>query len=156
MLATNATPAATPDTHAPHASAGGNGASNSKQDEEEDEWEAEERSMAAGGQQNTTAGQGIDEEEEAGMGQERVRGAEKPTAATKKEEGRKQGSKGNTLGVTEVQKQKIREAFDLFDADGSGCMDAKKVKDAMRNLEFQPKKEEISKMIADIDTDGSG
>ena len=58
--------------------------------------------------------------------------------------------------MTEEQKQEIREAFDLFDTDGSGSIDAKELKVAMRALSFEPKKEEIKKMIADIDTDGSG
>ena len=58
--------------------------------------------------------------------------------------------------LTEEQKQEIREAFDLFDADGSGTIDAKELKVAMRALGFEPKKEEIKKMISDIDKDGSG
>jgi Ca2+-binding EF-hand superfamily protein len=58
--------------------------------------------------------------------------------------------------LTEEQKQEVREAFDLFDTDGSGSIDAKELKVAMRALGFEPKKEEIKKMIADIDTDGSG
>jgi len=49
------------------------------------------------------------------------------------------------------QKQEIREAFDLFDTDGSGTIDVKELKVAMRALGFEPKKEEIKKMIADID-----
>jgi len=56
----------------------------------------------------------------------------------------------------EEQKQEIREAFDLFDTDGSGTIDAKELKVAMRALGFEPKKEEIKKMISDIDKDGSG
>jgi len=60
------------------------------------------------------------------------------------------------FALTEEQKQEIREAFDLFDTDGSGSIDAKELKVAMRALGFEPKKEEIKKMIADIDTDGSG
>ena len=58
--------------------------------------------------------------------------------------------------LTEEQKQEIKEAFDLFDTDGSGTIDAKELKVAMRALGFEPKKEEIRKMIADIDKDGSG
>jgi len=58
--------------------------------------------------------------------------------------------------LTEEQKQEIREAFDLFDTDGSGTIDAKELKVAMRALGFEPKKEEIKKMISDIDKDGSG
>jgi Ca2+-binding EF-hand superfamily protein len=37
-----------------------------------------------------------------------------------------------TAGLTEEQKQEIREAFDLFDTDGSGTIDAKELKVAMR------------------------
>merc|ERR1712046_493343 len=59
-------------------------------------------------------------------------------------------------GLTDDQIQEIREAFDLFDTDGSGTIDAKELKVAMRALGFEPKKEEIRKMIADADRDGSG
>ena len=58
--------------------------------------------------------------------------------------------------LTEEQRQEIKEAFDLFDTDGSGTIDAKELKVAMRALGFEPKKEEIRKMIADADRDGSG
>ena len=64
--------------------------------------------------------------------------------------------KGRPNELTEEQKQEIREAFDLFDTDGSGTIDAKELKVAMRALGFEPKKEEIKKMISDIDKDGSG
>lgn len=65
-------------------------------------------------------------------------------------------AKGKKFELTEEQKQEIREAFDLFDTDGSGTIDAKELKVAMRALGFEPKKEEIKKMISDIDKDGSG
>ena len=58
--------------------------------------------------------------------------------------------------LTEEQKQEIKEAFDLFDTDGIGTIDAKELKVAMRALGFEPKKEEIRKMIQDVDKDGSG
>ena len=38
----------------------------------------------------------------------------------------------------------------------TGSIDAKELKVAMRALGFEPKKEEIKKMIADIDKDGTG
>ena len=38
----------------------------------------------------------------------------------------------HTQGLTEEQKQEIREAFDLFDTDGSGAIDSKELKVAMR------------------------
>ena len=70
---------------------------------------------------------------------------------------RKRGGRKNTkTELTDEQKQEIREAFDLFDTDGSGTIDAKELRVAMRALGFEPKKEEIKKMIADIDKDDSG
>jgi len=53
--------------------------------------------------------------------------------------------------LTAEQKQEIREAFDLFDTDGSGNIDSKELKVAMRALGFEPKKDEIKRMIAEID-----
>jgi centrin-1 len=94
--------------------------------------------------------------------------------------GPKADKKGAKFELTEEQKQEIREAFDLFDTDGSGVadllglllqptisdadfplldagtIDAKELKVAMRALGFEPKKEEIKKMISDIDKDGNG
>lgn len=57
--------------------------------------------------------------------------------------------------LSEEQLQELREAFDLFDTDGSGSIDVKELKVAMRALGFQVKKEEVRKMIADIDKDGN-
>ncbi|KAM9224834.1 centrin-1 [Loxodonta africana] len=58
--------------------------------------------------------------------------------------------------LTEDQKQEVREAFDLFDADGSGTIDVKELKVAMRALGFEPRKEEMKKMISDVDKEGTG
>merc|ERR1711959_21841 len=63
----------------------------------------------------------------------------------------KGAKKAGKSELTEEQKQEIREAFDLFDTDGSGCIDAKELKVAMRALGFEPKKDEIRKMISDFD-----
>ncbi|XP_016020030.1 centrin-1 [Rousettus aegyptiacus] len=58
--------------------------------------------------------------------------------------------------LTEDQKQEVREAFDLFDADGSGTIDVKELKVAMRALGFEPRKEEMKKMISEVDKEGTG
>merc|ERR1711934_962638 len=58
--------------------------------------------------------------------------------------------------LTTQQKQEIREAFELFDTDGSGSIDANELKTAMRALGFAPKKEEITRMLSDLDVDGNG
>merc|ERR1711959_637678 len=53
--------------------------------------------------------------------------------------------KGRSSGLSEEQKQEIREAFDLFDTDGSQTIDAKELKVAMRALGFEPNKDDIKK-----------
>jgi centrin-1 len=58
--------------------------------------------------------------------------------------------------LTEEQRQEIKEAFDLFDSEGRGAIDAKELKVAMRALGFEPKKEEIKKILSDIDRSGDG
>merc|ERR1712010_309577 len=59
-------------------------------------------------------------------------------------------------GPSEQQIAEMKEAFELFDLDGSGTIDAKELKTAMRALGMEPTKEEVKKMIEDIDKDGSG
>lgn len=54
------------------------------------------------------------------------------------------------------QMEELREAFNLFDTDGNGNIDAKELKAAMRALGFQVRKADVRKMIADIDKDESG
>merc|ERR1711898_10471 len=56
--------------------------------------------------------------------------------------------------LTEEQKGELREAFDLFDTDGSGAVDAAELHTAMKALGFEPKKEEIAKMVKEMDKDG--
>merc|ERR1712124_196401 len=58
--------------------------------------------------------------------------------------------------LDETEKQEIKEAFDLFDVDGSGNIDVKELTIAMKALGCEPKPGEIEKMIADVDDDGSG
>merc|ERR1719352_1542839 len=56
--------------------------------------------------------------------------------------------------LTDEQKAELREAFDLFDTDGSGAVDASELHTAMKALGFEPKKEEIAKMVKEMDKDG--
>lgn len=58
--------------------------------------------------------------------------------------------------LKEEQKAEIREAFDLFDTDGTGTINVKELKVAMRALGFEPKKEELKGMISEIDADANG
>merc|ERR1711937_597390 len=59
-------------------------------------------------------------------------------------------------GLTDEQMEEIREAFGLFDGDASGAIDVRELKAAMRALGFEVKNEELKKMVADVDSDGSG
>lgn len=63
---------------------------------------------------------------------------------------------GPRFDLSDAQKADIKEAFDLFDNEGSGAIDTKELKVAIRALGFEPKKEEIKKMIADVDKESSG
>merc|ERR1712032_449675 len=44
---------------------------------------------------------------------------------------------------------------DLFDTDGTGTIDAKELKVALRALGFEPKKEELKKLVSDLDKSSS-
>merc|ERR1711865_1281080 len=54
--------------------------------------------------------------------------------------------------LTAEQKAEVKEAFELFDTDGSGAIDAKELKVAMQALGFEPTSDEI---VKDIDVDGN-
>ena len=60
--------------------------------------------------------------------------------------GRGGRAKGNSP-LSDEQRAEIREAFDLFDADGSEEIDAKELKVAMRALGFEPTKQEVQKLL---------
>ena len=60
------------------------------------------------------------------------------------------------LDLSEDQKADVREAFNLFDTSGSGVIDTKDLKVAMRALGFEPRKEEIKKMVGEVDKDNTG
>ena len=84
------------------------------------------------------------------------------------------------FGLTEEEVEEIREAFNLFDTDGSGdeflhnlcvhlllmsyyivlfntgSIDPKELKAAMQSLGFEAKNQTIYQMISDIDKDNNG
>ncbi len=59
-------------------------------------------------------------------------------------------------GLTEDEIEEIKEAFDLFDTDGSGSIDPKELKAAMQSLGFEAKNQTIFQMISDLDKNSSG
>jgi len=75
---------------------------------------------------------------------------------------RKPGAKPGTAsrrverpGLTEDEVEEIREAFNLFDTDGSGTIDPKELRAAMQSLGFETKNPTIYSMIADLDAYGA-
>mmetsp|Transcript_22536 Transcript_22536/g.28779 ORF Transcript_22536/g.28779 Transcript_22536/m.28779 type:complete len:178 (-) Transcript_22536:333-866(-) len=52
--------------------------------------------------------------------------------------------------LDEEQMQELKEAFNLFDTDGSGTIDIRELKAAMRALGFTVKKAEIREMLSDL------
>ncbi|KAK0086378.1 hypothetical protein PV325_003310 [Microctonus aethiopoides] len=58
--------------------------------------------------------------------------------------------------LTEDQKADVKEAFDLFDTNGTGVISTNELKVAFRALGFEPKKDELKKIISDIDPDKTG
>merc|ERR1712031_131814 len=61
---------------------------------------------------------------------------------------------GELKMLTDEQKAELKEAFELFDTDGSGAVDTSELHTAMKALGFEPKKEEIAKMVKEMDKDG--
>ena len=59
-------------------------------------------------------------------------------------------------GLTEDEIEEIKEAFDLFDTDGSGSIDPKELKAAMQSLGFEAKNQTIFQMISDLDKNKNG
>lgn len=59
-------------------------------------------------------------------------------------------------GFNQTEIEELREAFNLFDLDGNGTIDAKELKAAMENLGFENKNRTIYDMISDVDKNGTG
>lgn len=55
-----------------------------------------------------------------------------------------------------VDEALIKEMFDLFDADGGGSIDVEELTHALINLGIADTKDEIDRLVAQIDVDGSG
>jgi len=66
------------------------------------------------------------------------------------------GKKRKGGGLSDEQVDELREAFNLFDADGSGSIDMKEISKAMKVMGIKISKEELTKMISDVDSSGDG
>ena len=67
-----------------------------------------------------------------------------------------QSRKTKRSELTPEQKQEIKEAFDLFDTDGSKKMDIKELKIAFRALGFEPSQQEIKNLVAEYVPEDTG
>mmetsp|Transcript_30080 Transcript_30080/g.79437 ORF Transcript_30080/g.79437 Transcript_30080/m.79437 type:complete len:234 (-) Transcript_30080:187-888(-) len=74
---------------------------------------------------------------------------------------RRAGGGGNQRGafkfqLSAEQKAEIRGTFDRFDADKNGHLDVVEVHEAMKTLGFNPRNEEVTRIVESLDHDGSG
>eukprot|EP01002_Notosolenus_urceolatus_P011936 NODE_4098_length_842_cov_22.237074_g3392_i0.p1 GENE.NODE_4098_length_842_cov_22.237074_g3392_i0~~NODE_4098_length_842_cov_22.237074_g3392_i0.p1 ORF type:complete len:207 (+),score=53.34 NODE_4098_length_842_cov_22.237074_g3392_i0:160-780(+) len=60
------------------------------------------------------------------------------------------------IELTPQQKQEVKQAFDLFDTEGTGRIDVREIKVAYRALGFEPRRDEIRRIQQEADKDGSG
>lgn len=63
---------------------------------------------------------------------------------------------GERRALTEEQVEEVREAFNLFDTDGSGEISVDELKAAMKALNVTVSRDELKRMVAEADADGSG
>ncbi|XP_032300278.1 caltractin-like [Coturnix japonica] len=61
-----------------------------------------------------------------------------------------------TIPISAELRKQLREAFDVFDPDGSGVMDVMDLKISMRALGCEVRKAEMKRIISEVDEDGSG
>lgn len=66
--------------------------------------------------------------------------------------GGRKGKPHQRPGLTEDEIEEIREAFNLFDSEGTGKIDPRELKAAMQSLGFDSKNPTIYSMIADLET----
>merc|ERR1712224_336738 len=74
----------------------------------------------------------------------------------KKEPEKFRAHKYERPGLSEDEVEEIKEAFDLFDNDGSGAISVNELTSAMQPLGFDVKHAVVYNMVADLDADGSG
>eukprot|EP00746_Dinoflagellata_sp_MGD_P166222 gnl/MRDRNA2_/MRDRNA2_95965_c0_seq1.p1 gnl/MRDRNA2_/MRDRNA2_95965_c0~~gnl/MRDRNA2_/MRDRNA2_95965_c0_seq1.p1 ORF type:complete len:222 (+),score=52.26 gnl/MRDRNA2_/MRDRNA2_95965_c0_seq1:118-783(+) len=63
--------------------------------------------------------------------------------------------RADEVGATKEELEELKGMFSVFDADMSGSIDPKEIKEQMRALGFEARNETIYQLISDLDTDGS-
>jgi len=64
-------------------------------------------------------------------------------------------SKRKKQSLDDEQLEELREAFNLFDTDASGLIDARELKAVIRALGFEVRKDDVRQMLRDIGRDPS-
>jgi len=65
------------------------------------------------------------------------------------------GGPGKEDGVLNGYVEELKDMFKIFDADESGAIDPKEIKEQMTALGFTAENETVYQLISDLDTDGS-
>nr|CAI38928.1 centrin-related-protein,putative [Paramecium tetraurelia] len=84
--------------------------------------------------------------------------AQAQAPVTQKQQPQKQGNVRKPQerpGLTEDEIDEIREAFNLFDTEGTGRVDPRELKAAMQSLGFDQKNPTIFNMIAELENEGT-
>jgi len=66
---------------------------------------------------------------------------------------KKQGKQA--VGLTDEEIEEIREAFAMFDTEGTGTIDPRELKAAMHSLGFEKKSPTVYEMICDLEEKGA-
>jgi len=64
--------------------------------------------------------------------------------------------KGAAPQLSPEQVEEVKEAFNLFDVDSSGAISYKELRACMKALQIKVDKDELKKMILEVDADQSG
>ncbi|CAD8045812.1 unnamed protein product [Paramecium primaurelia] len=81
-----------------------------------------------------------------------------PAPVSQKQQPQKQGNVRKPQerpGLTDDEIDEIREAFNLFDTEGTGRVDPRELKAAMQSLGFDQKNPTIFNMIAELENEGT-
>ena len=67
-----------------------------------------------------------------------------------------QQSQKNKITLTEGQKKEIKEAFDIFDLEGTGHIETKELQVAMKAIGYETTKDEVKHLIRKYDKSQAG